>query len=224
MEPSTLFICGGQSTALEIAELVATLFPDCRIFHAIGDAEEVSAPSHIPQSRIGDAVRRCHERPCVLISMADPTIRVSWEETFADLPADYLTLIHPDATVAPSASMGKGCFAAAGVRVSTAARIGDHTILNLNATVGHHASTGCHVIVNPAAALSGRVAVGDRSLIGAHAFLFQGISVGHDCQVDALAYVRQSVPPGHLISSRSAAKALRRVDLPRSAFVEGSSR
>ncbi len=52
------------------------------------------------------------------------------------------TLIHPKATVMPSAKMGEGCILEAGAVVCSGAVVGRGTIIMANAVVGHDAKVG----------------------------------------------------------------------------------
>lgn len=203
IEEDVLFIFGAQSTALEIAELAALAAPSKRIFHVVGNAPADAAHNLLALADLPRFTRQVAGRCFGIISMANHALRLQRAATMREANITPISLIHPQATVAPSATVGEGCYIAAGARVSSHATIAAHCMLNLNATIGHHATLGEHCVVNPGAALSGHAALGQRVLLGANAFVLQSITVGDDCSIDAMAYVHRDIPPQHTVSSRS---------------------
>ena len=198
----TLFIFGGKSTALEIAETAALLHPEAPIFHVMGDQEPLSKKNQFPISKLKARVTDLQGQGHFILSMANPDLRQDCLNAALAAGLEPLTLIHPSAFCSPSARIGSGCYLAPGAVVSTEAAIGDHSILNYNVTVGHHTATGCHCIFNPGAAIGGNVQIGERVLVGSNAFLFQGTTIGEDCQIDALTYIRHDLPSGQVAFGR----------------------
>jgi sugar O-acyltransferase (sialic acid O-acetyltransferase NeuD family) len=202
MKPTTLFIFGGKSTALEIAETTRLVHPNTQLIFVMGDQEERNRDNQIGISNLKKSASACSGEKRFIISMADPTLRQSALKAAVREDLQPLTLIHPQTIVSPSAIVDHGCYLAPGSVVSTESHIGPHTVLNYNITIGHHASTGEHCIINPGASIGGNVSLGNRVLVGSNSFIFQGTKVGDDCQIDALTYVRNDLPPRHLASSR----------------------
>ena len=89
----------------------------------------------------------------------------------------YTYLIHPSATVASSVIVGMGTVIMAGAVVQARAQIGQHCIVNTNATVDHGCRLGDFVHVSPGANLCGEVEVGEGAWIGANATVIQGMKV-----------------------------------------------
>ncbi len=208
----TLFIFGGRSTALEVAELARVLHPGMRLVHVVGDDEAPVGPEGIRLSGLAGALGRLDGPARGIITMADQRIRVQKAAAMAQAGLEPQTLIHPEATVSPSAEVGPGCYIAAGARISTRARIGANSMVNLNATIGHDCTAGAHLVVHPGAAISGNVCLGERVLVGANAFIGQGLEIGDDVQVDAVAQVTRDLPAGHLATSRTL-RVVPRLDL-----------
>lgn len=75
-------------------------------------------------------------------------------------------IIHPRATVDPSARIGAGTVIFGGVVVNADARIGENVILNTGCTVDHDCNIGDHAHVGPGANLCGGVIVGEGTLVG----------------------------------------------------------
>ncbi len=202
MKKETLYIFGGKSTALEIAEAADLIDASIQVIHVVGDHEDADGAGMIRISGLARHTRQNGAEAGYIVSMANHALRAQCLSTAGSLNLSPRTLIHPAAAVSQSATIGVGCYIAAGACVSANAQLGNHSILNLNVTYGHDARSGEHLIVNPGAAISGNVTLGNRILIGANAFLFQGITVGDDCQVDALTYVARDLEPNQLATSR----------------------
>lgn len=79
------------------------------------------------------------EYDAAFIAIGNPDVR----EKLADRVGDKLfTLIHPGATVMPSAVIAKGCIVETGAVVSSHVEIGTATIVMSNAVIGHDAKVG----------------------------------------------------------------------------------
>lgn len=106
------------------------------------------------------------------------------------------TVIHPVATIAPSAVVGSGSFIAARGIVAPDAVVGEGVIVNHGTIVDHECIVGkfCHIA--PGATLAGNVCVGDRVMIGAGANILPGLRIGSDAIIGAGAVVTTNVPPG----------------------------
>lgn len=109
-------------------------------------------------------------------------------------------LVHPSATVSPSALVGRGTVVFAGAVVNAAARIGDAAIVNTGAVVEHDCELGAAVHLSPRATLAGGVRVGDRAWVGAGATVIPRVEVGADAVVGAGAVVIRDVAAGQTVA------------------------
>ncbi len=73
-----------------------------------------------------------------IVAIGNPAVRKALSERIAR-PA---TLIHPKATVSPSANVGVGCIVEAGAVICASAEVGKGTLVMANAVVGHNATVG----------------------------------------------------------------------------------
>lgn len=105
-------------------------------------------------------------------------------------------LIHPAATVSPSARVGRGSVVLAGAVLNADAGVGDATIVNTGAIVEHDCVIGDGVHLSPRATLCGGVQVGEGSWICAGATVIPGVRVGRWAVVGAGALVLRDVPDG----------------------------
>jgi sugar O-acyltransferase (sialic acid O-acetyltransferase NeuD family) len=106
-----------------------------------------------------------------------------------------LTVHHPTARIAASASVEAGAFLAAGAVIGPEARIGLGTIVNHNAVVDHDCEIGPYAHIAPSATLGGGVRVGRNVLIGAGAVVLPGLSIGDGATVGAGAVVTRAIGP-----------------------------
>src|SRR6059036_3442289 len=73
---------------------------------------------------------------------------------------EFLTLIHPSATVSPSAVVGRGTVVMAGAIVNANCKIGDFCILNTKASLDHDCIVEDFASLAPGVTSGGRVTVG----------------------------------------------------------------
>jgi len=99
------------------------------------------------------------------------------------------TIIHPQAIVSPSASIGLGTVILAGAIVATSARIGGCCIVNHGASVDHDCEVADFSNICPGARLGGTVRLGEGAFVGLNACLLQGIQVGARAVIGAGAVV-----------------------------------
>lgn len=106
------------------------------------------------------------------------------------------TIIHPAATVSPSARIGAGSVLCAGAIVNAFAAIGDAVIINSAAVVEHDCIVGHGAHLSPRSAIGGGVTVGEASWIGIGAVVRHALCVGDDVIVGAGAAVVSNIPGG----------------------------
>ncbi len=144
-----------------------------------------------------EAVNQWAEPMDLVVAIADPFIRRQLVSRITNRKISYPTVIHPKALRgSPTNSIGRGAIVTAGVILTTGIRIGDFTILNLAATIGHDVKLGDYTSVMPQTSISGGVTIGPNTLIGSGARILQGLSIGASSVVGAGAVVTKSCPDG----------------------------
>jgi len=133
------------------------------------------------------------EIDALAIAIGDNALRERFLRRLGKLPVPFL--VHPSAIVSPSARLGRGTVALAGVVVNADARVGDAVILNSGCIVEHDCVVESGAHVSPGAVLAGGVRVGERAWIGASAVVIPGVGIGADAVVGAGAVVVRDVPP-----------------------------
>ncbi len=131
--------------------------------------------------------------------------------------ADYLekiglkpiTLIHRHSFIEPTANIGCGCQIMPGAVVHKFSTVGNHTIVNTNATIDHECVIGNGVHVMGNAAITGKVEVGDYATIGTNSTILPFVKIGEGAFVGAGAVVTRDVAP-HDVVAGVPAKYLRK--------------
>jgi sugar O-acyltransferase (sialic acid O-acetyltransferase NeuD family) len=109
------------------------------------------------------------------------------------------TVVHPTASVSPTARLGNGVFIGPGAIVNARAMIMDHAIVNTGAIVEHECTVGFNSHIAPGAILAGRVRIGSHTLIGIGARVLPNLSVGDRSVVGAGSVVIRSVVDGQTV-------------------------
>lgn len=117
------------------------------------------------------------------LGIGDNQLRLRCLLSLADLAVP--PLVHPSATVSPTARLGGGSVVFPQAVVNAGAQIAEAVIVNSGAIVEHDCVLGPGVHVSPGATLCGGVRVGERSWVGAGATVIQGLTIGRDSIVGA---------------------------------------
>ena len=105
-------------------------------------------------------------------------------------------LVHPQASVCRTASLGAGTQVLAQAVVASDARIGEACIINHRAAADHECVLGDGVHIAPGATLCGCVEIGDNVMIGAGAVVLPRVRIGENTIVGAGAVVTRDLPAG----------------------------
>ena len=106
------------------------------------------------------------------------------------------TVVHRDATVSPTASIGADVLIGARAVVQGRATIASHAIINTGAIVEHDCTVGENAHIAPGAVLGGDVHIGADTLIGLGARVRPPVPIGAGVTVGVGAVVVEDVPDG----------------------------
>lgn len=191
-----LFGAGGHAKVVLEALFAGT--PDIRV----EVRDDAPAMAGIPI--LGHAVRV----PCLNGDMHDVVIHVAIGSNVArrrlalascQAGAKLINIVHPAASLSPSATMGNGVFVAAMAVIGAESRIAEGVIVNHGAIVDHDCRIGAWTHVAPRAVLGGGVHVGAGVLLGSGCVVLPGLEIGDGATVGAGAVVTRDVPSGKTV-------------------------
>lgn len=144
-----------------------------------------------------------------IIAIGNNIIRRKVSELRTDV--NYARAIHPSCNISPSATIGAGTVAMAGVSINADTMVGEHVILNTNCCVDHDCKIGSYAHISPNAALAGNVQVGEGTQVGIGACVIPGIKIGKWAVIGAGTVIIEDVPdyavvagnPGYIIKYNS---------------------
>jgi len=131
----------------------------------------------------------------------DIGIRVKVFELLKGAGFTFPALIHPRATVEPSAKVGDGAQVFANAYVGSEAVLHPKCMVNTNAVVSHDCEIGMYTHIAPGALLAGHVHVGARTLVGMGVTTAIGVKIGSGVRIGNGAILLADVPDKTIIQA-----------------------
>ena len=131
----------------------------------------------------------------------DITVRVRIFELLKDAGFAFPALVHPRATVEPSAKVGDGVQVFANAYVGSEAELHPKCMINTNAVISHDCKIGAYSHIAPGALLAVHVSIGDRTLIGMGVTTSIGVKIGSGVRIGNGAIVLADVPDKTIIQA-----------------------
>lgn len=147
-------------------------------------------------SQAGDFI---NSQTCFFVAIGNNQIREKVQTKIAQCGGELATLIHPNATVSPTAQIGAGTLVMPQAVVNACAQISEGCIVNTGATVDHDCQLGAFVHLAPGVNLAGQVEVGNKTMIGLGANVIQCMSIGSNVLVGAGATVVNEIPSNETV-------------------------
>jgi len=116
----------------------------------------------------------------------------------------FETIVHPRATVAASARIGRGSVVLAGGVLCPEALVGDHVLILENTSVGHNARVADFATLSAGVTLLGRAEVGRNAFVGGGASIAPRMRVGDSALVGMGSVVIGDVPAGSVVAGNPA--------------------
>jgi len=135
----------------------------------------------------------------LVLAIGIPLVRRQVADSLRSRGAEFLTLIHPTAIVAPTATIGAGSVICPYAIVSDAARVGEFVLMNYHSSLGHDASAGDHAVLSPYATLGGGAHIAADVFLGLHASVGPGRRIGARSKVSANSCALTDAPPESII-------------------------
>lgn len=127
-----------------------------------------------------------------VVAIGNPNVRERISNSMAGIK--WYTAIHPSSTIsAINTSIGEGTVVMANAVINPFAQIGNHCIINTNATIEHDNVIEDFSHISVGTKLAGTVKIGKRTWVGIGATVSNGISVCEDCMIGAGAVVVKNI-------------------------------
>jgi sugar O-acyltransferase (sialic acid O-acetyltransferase NeuD family) len=194
--PQSLLIYGSGSQAVTVLDAVqaGAPFEVAAFIDFSPRSEELSGlpvihAAHLEQLH-GRGFRLAH------ICLPDHAQEARLAAELESLGFELTTVLHPTASVAPAARIGRNVFMGALTIVGPDAELADRVRVLNGASVAHHSKVGEGSRISDGARIAGNVTVGRDCLIGLNATVNLRLNVGDRVTVNSGANVYQHVPAG----------------------------
>ncbi len=135
----------------------------------------------------------------LLLAIGVPEVRRRVVQSLLARGAAFLTLVHPTAIVAMSATIGSGAVLCPYAIASAACHVGCFALVNYHASLGHDATAGDFSVLSPYATLGGGSCVKEDVFLGLHASVGPGKTVGARSKVSANSCALANAPADSII-------------------------
>jgi len=142
-----------------------------------------------------EAVAAAHGIDALVIAIGDNGVRRGFARRIQQAGLELERAVHPAASIAGSASLGRNTVVAAGVVLCANCQVGDSVILNTGCIVDHQSMVGEGVHICPGVRIGARVKIEPGAFIGVGATIVPNVIIGCEAVIGAGAVVIESVPP-----------------------------
>jgi sugar O-acyltransferase (sialic acid O-acetyltransferase NeuD family) len=113
-------------------------------------------------------------------------------------PTRYATIVHPQASLAPSTRIGEGVIVLAGVVATSDVSIGAHVVVMPGCVLTHDVRLGAGCTLASGVQLAGGVVVEPEAYLGTGVTVREGVRIGAGAVVGMGSVVLKDVPPGQI--------------------------
>lgn len=125
-----------------------------------------------------------------IVAIGNNTARLKIMTRINNAGGDTPTLIHPTATISPSAEIGKGVYIQANANIWTKVKIDDFCIISPNVVIAHHSTIGKACLVSTLSGVGASINIEDKVFIGMGCTIVTGMhTVGQNSIIGAGAVV-----------------------------------
>ena len=139
-----------------------------------------------------------------VLAIGNPGLRLRLANQLSERGARFITVIHPLAYVASSATLGTGCIIAPFATIGANALLSDQVVVTFYASVAHDAVVGPASALSPHSVANGGSRLGTAAFLGTAAIVNPTCGVGNFAKVAAGSVVYRDVPDRALASGNPA--------------------
>lgn len=121
---------------------------------------------------------------------------------------NFISTVHPDASIGLGVSMGKGTVIMPGAHVNVNCKIGDFCIVNTNSSIDHDGEMGQYASIAPGCCAGGNVSLGAFSAICLGTNVIENITIAEQTIIGAGSLVVSDIED-HVVAYGSPAKIIR---------------
>jgi sugar O-acyltransferase (sialic acid O-acetyltransferase NeuD family) len=125
----------------------------------------------------------------VVVAITDNGARLRVANSLRALGGQFLSAVHPAASVSEVAVVGDGCVVAAGATVHPEAAVGSHCFLGPGSVVDRDAEVGAGTWISAGAIVGSGARIGARVILGQNSSVGRKTVVDGDVEVGALQHV-----------------------------------
>lgn len=189
-----LVVVGGGGFAKEVIWLAI----DCgfNVVAVLDDSSEMQGKHVLGVPVVGGVINWTSYKECqFVVAIGSPRTRKAVVEKMLTLgQPNFAKLIHPSVIKSETVTFSGGCIVCAGMVFTVDIVVGEHSIFNINGTVGHECNIGSFVTVAPMVAISGNINLHDFVEVGTGACLRQGITINRGSMLGMGAVLTKNIP------------------------------
>jgi acetyltransferase EpsM len=146
----------------------------------------------------------------LFLGIGDCRVRLALATIVNEAGFELVTIIHPRATLAEDAALGRGTVIMAGAVVNPGSQVGENVIVNTSSSVDHDCYIENGVHIGPGAHLGGGVSIGEGAWVGIGAIIKDKVRIGRGAVIGAGAVVLKDIPD-NVVAFGVPARVIRKV-------------
>jgi acetyltransferase EpsM len=196
-----IYMIGGGGFSFEVLEAFGEAYPDRRIAGVFDDDTRLQGKtsSGIPYlGTVSEFISNTPPNSAYIIAIGDNEIRETLDQRFSSEGKIAVTVVHPTASVSPSAVFLDGVYVAAFAFVGPKVRLGRHAIVNVGASLGHDCVLEDYVQVCPGARISGFAQIGRGAFLASNSVVPPSGKIGEYARLAANSFAPRVLPARRL--------------------------
>ena len=134
-----------------------------------------------------------------ICALGEPEMKRKYVEIIEAKGGRFISIVHPTAYVGRNVVLGDGCIICPHATLTADIVLGNHVIVNVNASINHDNRIGDYTTICPGCHLAGRVTIGSDVVVGTGVSLIPDVTLGDGVLVAAGAVVTRSFTSGRLM-------------------------
>ncbi len=201
MSATRLILVGGGEHARVVAEMVRSMGNAFDLLGFVDPAPCEETGRRLGLKRLGGDDALVGNSAHLVLGIGTVGVSSVRQDLLRRLPASkWATIVHANAWVSPTATLGAGTVVMAGAVVQTGAKIGEHCVVNSGAVVEHDVELGDFAQLGPGAKVGGGARIGESSYAGLGACVRDHIRIGSRVLIGMGAVVVSDVPDGACVT------------------------